>query len=464
MFQVSLVHSVLLCLSVWVAYGVRGEWASTLCFIGWGLWLFLLHFAIDPPALCGLYLLLLGGYVLARQVTMQPRWFAGCCGGCAVLAYSLSIWHYVPIYREHQQLLAQYPAEDLQPRLAYERKMAAIDLTPASFTGGVSPAGLPATAITPNFDERDLQRQEEQFVGSDWHEWSAQHRRRALQALSQVHEGFVADFVAQPGLGVGRIRTLRVLRGRDLDPDYEISPSLKAPELISQPDQSVEQSQSADEETNRELAANLQPQPVQQLEGVPVEASAAVSGGDHSAAELEALKHLNRASIVSFAPPLSLGGVNSKLQARGFLSHAFRKPAEPLEWGDPPEIWHVQRIELVSLLKHQPAAVYVSAHLPAMDELRDAVTRPVTDFEARAIDQLRAGQEIVMHQEVRQRRMVGAIRAIQECRRCHQVPLGGLLGAFTYELQSRKALPDPPRKPKDVTLRGTSIQTLIAKH
>lgn len=96
-----------------------------------------------------------------------------------------------------------------------------------------------------------------------------------------------------------------------------------------------------------------------------------------------------------------------------------------------------------------------------MDELRDAATRPVTDFESRAISQLRDGQEIVMEQRENHMRMVGAIRAIQECRRCHQVHLGGLLGAFTYELRTRPPQPVPPRKSKDLTLRKAPVEAIL---
>lgn len=35
--------------------------------------------------------------------------------------------------------------------------------------------------------------------------------------------------------------------------------------------------------------------------------------------------------------------------------------------------------------------------------------------------------------------MLGAVRASNDCRQCHQVPRGTLLGAFSYELRR-----DPP--------------------
>jgi hypothetical protein len=99
-------------------------------------------------------------------------------------------------------------------------------------------------------------------------------------------------------------------------------------------------------------------------------------------------------------------------------------------------------LELVSLLKHHPPAVYVSAHLPAMDELRNAPTRAVTSFELDAIAKLAKGEELIVEPSGGQElSMLGSIRAISDCRECHQVPLGGLLGAFSYKLRAVSATP-----------------------
>lgn len=123
------------------------------------------------------------------------------------------------------------------------------------------------------------------------------------------------------------------------------------------------------------------------------------------------------------------------MEARGFDAHAFHiSPADSV-WRDSQVDWQLSRLELVSLLKHHPAAVYVSDHLPAMDELKDAPTRAVTNFESQALTKLGDGEELVVERSSdREFTMVGAIRAITDCRACHRVPIGGLLGAFSYRL------------------------------
>jgi hypothetical protein len=76
-----------------------------------------------------------------------------------------------------------------------------------------------------------------------------------------------------------------------------------------------------------------------------------------------------------------------------------------------------------------------------MDELRDAPTRPLDDFEAERLPKLRAGEELSTAQGPRRVRMLGAIRAQADCLRCHGVNQGDLLGAFSYDL--RRDLPLP---------------------
>jgi hypothetical protein len=80
------------------------------------------------------------------------------------------------------------------------------------------------------------------------------------------------------------------------------------------------------------------------------------------------------------------------------------------------------------------APVYVSKHLPQMNELRDAPTRPLVEFEATALTQLQAGEDLVTRATPNRIEMLGSLRAMQQCLDCHQVQRGELLGAFSYEL------------------------------
>jgi hypothetical protein len=98
------------------------------------------------------------------------------------------------------------------------------------------------------------------------------------------------------------------------------------------------------------------------------------------------------------------------------------------------ERWLVRRIELVSLLKHDEPVAYVTKHLPRMDELRKAPTRPLEGFEENALKALRRGETLATDATVNRIQMLGAVRATKQCLTCHDVERGALLGAFSYEL------------------------------
>jgi hypothetical protein len=124
-------------------------------------------------------------------------------------------------------------------------------------------------------------------------------------------------------------------------------------------------------------------------------------------------------------------------QAAGFEPHSVY---DSLNWRhdlyQPPKEpqWQVQRMELVSLLKHEEPAVYVSKTLPNMKQLVDGKTRPLDAFESGALQELYAGEFIVTEPAGTHLRMVGAVRAGETCIECHAVQTGELLGAFSYEL------------------------------
>jgi len=84
---------------------------------------------------------------------------------------------------------------------------------------------------------------------------------------------------------------------------------------------------------------------------------------------------------------------------------------------------------------------YVSKNLPQMDELRDAQTRPLDDFEQHALDRLRSDEDLVIDDAPNRIRMVGSLRAGKDCLECHSVRRGELLGAFSYELIGGRPIP-----------------------
>lgn len=398
----------------------RPKWFFTVMFPVWALlWLvhlFHWHLAYShPPAVAMLLCLLFPTMFILRFRQSGWRTIVLSCLGCGVVAYTISILDFRATYHQHQKMLAAYPKVDLKPRLAYESHYA-IEST--------------------RFDSVLLARQQESFRDFPWRfgyqggygVYRNTRRQRAFEALAHVHEGFVADFIAQPAMGWGRIPAMRLLNHYDLETEFEeTSNPDQQPPLQDQPPPKLEPSGSP----------KTAPLDVVQNPPANWETATAPTLGDMP--DPESLQTHHFENVLGFAPPNSLGGVNDKLESRGFQSHAYRTPAQSNQETTrtvEAQGWKLARLELVSLLKHKPAAVYVSEHLPAMDELRDAPTRPATTFELDAVAKLREGQELITEPSPHGLRMVGAIRAIEQCRKCHQVPLGGLLGAFSYQFRS----------------------------
>lgn len=164
------------------------------------------------------------------------------------------------------------------------------------------------------------------------------------------------------------------------------------------------------------------------------------------------LSELVSESRDDFLSPITFGHVKNREAVAGFIPHEIHSPIQPpvndaapalpddnLDEDNPTSRWKIIQLELVSLLKHDTPAVYLSEHLPRMEDLSDERTRPLNNFESAALKQLQAGEEISAQTTGNIIEMVGAIRASKQCLDCHQVPRGTLLGAFTYCLQR-----DPP--------------------
>lgn len=155
------------------------------------------------------------------------------------------------------------------------------------------------------------------------------------------------------------------------------------------------------------------------------------------------------------------GYAESRERVAGFLGHGFsRLPFEEPDWYGPRVPaenssggeWRLDRLELIGLVLQDEPAAYVSDKLPNMEELRDAPTRPLEDFESEALEKLRGQEDLVIVEPASEGgahlRMVGAIRAGNSCAVCHEVPYGTLLGAFSYDLTKLPNRPGSlPREP-----------------
>src|SRR5262249_16703920 len=99
----------------------------------------------------------------------------------------------------------------------------------------------------------------------------------------------------------------------------------------------------------------------------------------------------------------------------------------------------INSLELIGIAKHNaPVAFPTIRHAPAIS----TPARPLTDFEPKALAQLRTGVDTTTAVDQSTRQVVGAIRAQNSCLRCHTgFKEGDLLGAFTYHLTQTPVAP-----------------------
>ena len=151
------------------------------------------------------------------------------------------------------------------------------------------------------------------------------------------------------------------------------------------------------------------------------------------------LRDYHEQGVRDFVNPEGYGWVKEKQAVAGFHEHQFsQRPS--IQWDGVSERrdrWNIVRIQLVSLLKHDPPMVYQSANLPRMDELKNRDVRPLTPFESDGLASLHSGESPTIYTLRNDKlvNMLGAIRTRKDCTDCHHVPEGTLLGAFSYELQ-----------------------------
>jgi hypothetical protein len=137
------------------------------------------------------------------------------------------------------------------------------------------------------------------------------------------------------------------------------------------------------------------------------------------------------------------GYIEGRQQVAGFISHGFGKLDFRVNGGTAKlrDDWQLSRLYLVSLLKFETPRVYVSKSLPRMEELKDAATRSLDEFEEEALRRLRNGEDLVVQSRPHRTRLLGSLRAIKQCLDCHNVRRGHLLGAFSYELRRTHSKP-----------------------
>lgn len=248
------------------------------------------------------------------------------------------------------------------------------------------------------------------------------------EALRKVHSGEVADFINRNGFGVSRVP--------QPTPTMFYIPDPKPVPLATI---------SVSDDVSREATVSLpadQANETQVGRGMP---------------STQRLLNYSKNMTAYFSAPWLWGHVKDREHVAGFKPHSLQYLPELVQGEGPKPVqkttpednkakpdpnWKTANLELVSLLKHEEPAVYVSDNLPLMSELLKAKTRPLSKFESDAVAKLNKGEEVVHRATTNRIEMVGAIRANKTCTECHYAPEGALLGAFTYEF-----VRVPPIKP-----------------
>jgi hypothetical protein len=154
--------------------------------------------------------------------------------------------------------------------------------------------------------------------------------------------------------------------------------------------------------------------------------------------EVNSLPQLLERSYLDFLNPLTFGWMPDFKQAVGFDPHAFRFPLPSIRVDK--RRFSIQRLELIGILVDESPRVYVLHHLPRMDQISsdDIQKRDLDEFERNSLRRLFDGEDLVVEESEHQIKMLGALRAIDQCAQCHDSQSGDLLGEFSYDLRARK--------------------------
>ena len=240
----------------------------------------------------------------------------------------------------------------------------------------------------PTANAEDRLQELEKKIGSSADEVDMRER-----ALRNLHYRSMESFVNSSGFGVGRMR-----RFRDDVPTEE---SVRPPEMAAPLPQPgvMDEMQSSDSAIINEPANSSE-------------------GG---------LARLHFGGVVDFVNPRGFGYLTPEKQLFGFQPHHFRKVPKT-------DAWQVRTLELVSLLLHDEPKVYVTKYLPSMEGVRDIPTRSLDLFETKGLARLQAGEDLFARETPTGMRILGAVRSVKQCVKCHAGERGDLLGAFSYKL------------------------------
>lgn len=295
----------------------------------------------------------------------------------AVIVYVVAGRPAAEQYRETVKLQQQYPFESLETRLPQRPRGEPKPPTDAKSFANFEHA-------VEHFERVEHAKR----IAADPQAWNYTPTR--TDTLRAIHDDAVSDFTNSPGFGVIRMGRTK--------PDLTTLAEPPRP-AVPQPD----------------YAAPFVHPPLELSKVLPTEDS-------------PKLHELHAFGVLDFVNPKGFGYVKDRSRVAGFRSHGMSKvPAAGT--------WDVARIELVGLVVADKPRVYLSQHLPRMDELRGAATRDPDAFETAGLEELRKGDDLYARGTEKAARMVGAIRAAKQCTACHACERGELLGAFSYGLR-----------------------------
>jgi hypothetical protein len=389
MLIISLILSALLLLgSNWIVFRARKRVAKTVGFsLAFVLAPFFLMCILPAVAVQGLLFSL--GVIFTRNSARGPFFFLKFSCAATVVAYAIAGSAAWRESREFARLRALHPYESMVERVPEPR--------PSSREGSLS---TPAS--------RRLVRLETDIIEDESAGWY-----RTAQ-LKMLHEESVGMFINSPGFGI-----TRMIRPHE---SGLTSKYLHELPTLPQPGPRVTSAWSPGEFER------------------PPENDEAFLGW------------MFEDSVVDFVFARGFGFVKDRRHVAGFFPHQFRfvpAPTGRLKVQDdgkskytkspvPTRPWKLRTLDLVSLLLHDQPAVYVSDHLPRMNELRAVPTRPLDQFEAMGLNVVRQGEDLFISRDGEGLRMLGALYSMKQCVTCHGGSRGELLGAFSYRLQPDK--------------------------
>ena len=269
-----------------------------------------------------------------------------------------------------------------------------------------------------------LSKASEQVLDRDEERQGYRFNRLRAESLRLLHEESVFQFVSRQGNGFQRMPPVGPAYVEPWGPQEPVRPDRVVDSTLSSGDAS-------------EAALVLPEEPTATAPGLP---APPLPDANIWAPPLPTVKQVNLLHSFArdrFLDPEQYGDVISVDRVAGFLPHAFTWRFDVSDFI--PRIWKTTRLELVSLLKQPTPRVYLSEHLPKMDELSSVKTRSLDAFETSALKRLQDGEELETSATQNRIVMLGAVRAGKTCLQCHGVARGTLLGAFSYELRR-----DPP--------------------